>query len=249
MQEAGGSAGPTVSRMITALLKFQGAKVNSSEAGARSFLLPAQCIILLNPACSPTFVGLSTGAVKIAASRVHQVVAGCLQRIGSTEEGPMHQDNPLAELRSSRRPSERSAGTSQCHSGGGGGGPRLLSDTDRPPSAELGPFRLQQHENPLSSQWGEGTGAVASFEEDDPDGGPHESHILAGTSKLDLYKMEPSRPPPRGGADAPTSFEVEDQIHVQSGSNKKPETRDTFGATDRQQPVTLGKSFDAEREL
>ena len=41
MQEAGGSGEPTVSRIIAALLKFQGVKVSYSDAGA--LRPPASC--------------------------------------------------------------------------------------------------------------------------------------------------------------------------------------------------------------
>ena len=49
--------------------------------------------IVANGVFSPplcfSFVGRLSGAVEAAATRAHQVVAGCLQRVGTKDEGPL----------------------------------------------------------------------------------------------------------------------------------------------------------------
>ena len=41
-----------------------------------------------------SFVGRLSGAVEAAATRAHQVVAGCLQRVGTKDEGPLPHTEP-----------------------------------------------------------------------------------------------------------------------------------------------------------
>ena len=119
---------------------------------------------------------------------MHQVVAGCLQKVGATESGPLHQGK-LTELR--------------AEAGSTGGGSCFLSDTNQPPSSDLGQEAPLQHDNPLSSQWSESTEALASFEADDPESGQNES----GLSDM----VEPLRPPPQHeDTEALPSFEAED---------------------------------------
>ena len=69
MQESGGGAEPTVGRIVAALLKYQGAKLNYADAGV---------------------VGKSV-------ARVHAVVTGCMQRVGAEDDAAALFVNPMED--------------------------------------------------------------------------------------------------------------------------------------------------------